>query len=232
MDWDKIEPQDTAVIMHMYRAEVQRINTWRGRMDRTTNWAIVITIGVITFALSSSNAPHWTMLPGLFLAYVLLFAEARRYRFYDSWRGRVRALEELFLAKFFDRDLEIDDKWEKALSCDLREPTYKIEWEEAVKRRLKRIYIWIILVFTISWIGKIFMHPERITSMDVFFGRISGPLGKTAGILIFGVIIGIIVLSISYFFIASPKREAKGKPKEKEIDEKFVSEEYLRKFEE
>lgn len=231
MDWDKIDPQDTNVIMHVYRAEVQRINTWRQRMDRATNWAIVITVGVITFALSAPNAPHWTVLPGLFLAYVLLFTEARRYRHYDAWRGRVRALEEMFLAKFFDRDMEIDEKWEEVLSEDLRKPRYKISWREAVKRRLKRMYIWIISVFAASWIGKIYMHPERAKTWTVLFDRISGPLGTPIGILIFGLIVGSVTLSTVYFFLASPGREAKGKKRERKIDEKFATEEYIEKFE-
>ncbi len=201
-------------------------------MDRTTNWAIVITVGVITFTLSNSNVPHWAVLPGLFLAYVLLFAEARRYRHYDSWRGRVRALEGMFLAKFFDRDIEIDKNWQKILSRDFSRPEFKICWEEAVKRRLKRIYIWIIFVFTATWIAKIFMHPERVISWNIFFNRISGPLGTLTGVIIFGAILGMIVVSTLYFFLASPGREATGKIREKEIDERFASEQYIEKFDE
>ncbi len=185
MKWEEICQEDTNVIMHFYRAEVQRINTWRQRMDRTTHWAVVITVGVITFALSNQNIPHWAMLPGLFLNYIFLFTEARRYRYFDSWRGRVRALEELFLAKFFDREMEVDEKWQKVLSEDLKEPKFKITWEEAVKRRLKRIYIWIILAFTGSWIGKLYLHPERSLSLQAFFSKISGPLGTAIGIFIF-----------------------------------------------
>lgn len=231
MKWDELDPQDMNVIMHVYRGELQRINTWRRRMDRTTNWAIVITIGVITFVLSNQSVPHWGILLGLFLAYVLLFTEARRYRHYDVWRGRVRVLEEMFLAKFFDRDMEIDEKWGEVLAEDLRNPQFKITWQEAVKRRLKRVYIWIILIFTIAWIGKIYIHPERAQSWAIFFDRIANPLGVHMGALVFGLIISGIVLSTLYFFFSSPEREAKGKPREREIDEKFATEEYIEKLE-
>ncbi|MFW6456700.1 MAG: DUF2270 domain-containing protein [Planctomycetota bacterium] len=95
MEWTEIDPQDTNVIMHVYRGEVQRINAWRVRMDRTTNWAIVITVGVITFIFSNPGVPHWTVFPGLILTYVLLFTEARRDRHFDAWRGRVRG-EDLY----------------------------------------------------------------------------------------------------------------------------------------
>ncbi len=35
----------TTAMVHFYRAEIQRSNTWRMRLDNTTNWA-VITIGL------------------------------------------------------------------------------------------------------------------------------------------------------------------------------------------
>ncbi len=225
MDWEKIDPQDTNVIMHVYRGEVQRINTWRQRMDRSTNWAIVITVGVLTFALSTRSAPHWTLLPGLFLAYVLLFTEARRYRHFDAWRGRVRALEEVFLARFFDSELEVDEGWQEVLSADLRKPKYKITWQEAVKRRLKRIYIWLFFIFVSAWIGKIYMHPDTAISVAEFFNRISGPLGLRAGIIVFTLILGSVVGSIIYFFISAPEREAKGKIRDKDTLD-FCPEDY------
>ncbi len=42
----------TTAMVHYYRAEVQRSNTWRTRLDNTTNWAVVSTSAAITFALS------------------------------------------------------------------------------------------------------------------------------------------------------------------------------------
>src|SRR5919199_3953223 len=39
--------------VHYYRAEIQRSNTWRTRLDATTNWAVVTVAAAISFALSS-----------------------------------------------------------------------------------------------------------------------------------------------------------------------------------
>ncbi len=37
-----LRPSEFATAMlHYYRAEIQRSNTWRMRLDNTTNWAIV-----------------------------------------------------------------------------------------------------------------------------------------------------------------------------------------------
>lgn len=227
MKWEEISNEDTNVIMHLYRGELQRINTWRERMDRTTNWSIVITVGVLTWALSSTRTPHWALLPGLFLVYMLLFTEARRYRYYDLWRGRVRALEQKFLWKFFDREVEPEKDWEKILSADLHTPRFKISWQEAVKRRLKRIYQWIILVFVASWIGKIYLHPEPISNLTEFFQRASVTGKVPIGILVIGVVIGSIVISTIYFFSAAPGRKATGEPRECKIDTKFATEEHI-----
>jgi len=46
------------------------------------------------------------------------------------WRGRVRSLEEMVLSKFFDGEIEVDERWIKALSGDLREHHYKITLQE------------------------------------------------------------------------------------------------------
>ncbi len=223
MDWSKID--DTDVFMHLYRGELQRINTWRARMDRTTNWSIVITVGVLTWVFANPQRPHWIILPGLALVYAFLFTEARRYRHYDMWRGRVRLLEERFLARYFDRRIEEKEGWEHVLADDLRDPQFKITWQEAVKRRLKRIYIWLFFIFVSAWIGKIYMHPDTAISVAEFFNRISGPLGLRAGIIVFTLILGSVVGSIIYFFISAPEREAKGKIRDKDTLD-FCPEDY------
>ncbi|HRQ25076.1 MAG TPA: DUF2270 domain-containing protein, partial [Anaerolineales bacterium] len=33
----------TTAMVHFFRAEVQRANVWRQRLDTTTNWAVVVT---------------------------------------------------------------------------------------------------------------------------------------------------------------------------------------------
>jgi uncharacterized membrane protein len=231
MNWDKIDPQDTNVIMHVYRGEVQRINTWRQRMDRTTNWAIVITVGVITFIFSNVGVPHWAVFPGLVLSYVLLFTEARRYRHYDAWRGRVRVLEEVFLAKFFDKDAEISEEWTRILADDFHDPKYKIGQLEALRTRLLRIYLWIIMIFLGAWVTKIYIHPTRARSFHQFFYRVSGPLGTVAGMVIFFTVTGVIIGSTLFIIMGANEGMAK-QTGEKEIHHEFATDEYIEEFRE
>jgi len=46
----------------LYRAEIQRANTWRNRLDTTTNWAILCASAAITFALSEPSRHHGVIL--------------------------------------------------------------------------------------------------------------------------------------------------------------------------
>src|SRR5574341_1908448 len=48
-------PEFNTAMVHFYRGEVQRSNTWRTRLDNTTNWAVVAAGAAISFALSDPN---------------------------------------------------------------------------------------------------------------------------------------------------------------------------------
>ena len=49
-------PSET-VLMHLYRGELGRVAVYRVRLDNTTNWAIGVTVAVITFVLGNHEAP-------------------------------------------------------------------------------------------------------------------------------------------------------------------------------
>src|SRR5262244_3684528 len=51
---------NTAMI-HFYRGEVQRSNTWRNRLDTTTNWAVLTAGATLSFVFSSSSNPHFVI---------------------------------------------------------------------------------------------------------------------------------------------------------------------------
>ncbi len=82
---------------HFYRGEMGRIMVWRQRLDVTTNWAITSSTAIITIAFSTREVPHIIFFFNLAIVWVLLWIEARRYRFYDAFRARVRMLEAHFL---------------------------------------------------------------------------------------------------------------------------------------
>src|SRR6267143_2126044 len=66
---------------HFYRGEMGRIMVWRQRLDVTTNWAITSTTAIITIAFSTREVPHIIFFFNLAIVWVLLWIEARHYRF-------------------------------------------------------------------------------------------------------------------------------------------------------
>ena len=78
---------------HFYRGEIGRIMVWRQRLDTTTTWAITTTGTIFTVAFSFEKVPHLIFFFNLAIVLMMLWIEARRYRFYDAFRARVRMLE-------------------------------------------------------------------------------------------------------------------------------------------
>jgi len=83
----------TTAMVHFYRGEVQRSNTWRNRLDTTTNWAVLSAGAMLSFAFSSPASPHFVIPIDSILVAVFLLMEARRYRYYEIWASRGRVLE-------------------------------------------------------------------------------------------------------------------------------------------
>ena len=82
---------------HYYRAEIQRSNVWRSRLDTTTNWAVVTVAASITFVFAAPEN-HWgVFLLVMLLVMLFLFIEARRYRYYELWSLRARLMETCLL---------------------------------------------------------------------------------------------------------------------------------------
>src|SRR6185295_5536371 len=113
---------NTAMV-HLYRGEVSRANTWRKRLDGTTNWAVLTTGATLSFAFSSANNTHVMILINSLLIMFFLYIEARRYRFYDLWRARVRLMETEFFAEMLTpASLEGIEDWRQILADDLLQP--------------------------------------------------------------------------------------------------------------
>ena len=91
------DPGYVNAMSHFYRGEMGRIMVWRQRLDITTNWAITSSTAIITIAFTTREVPHIIFFFNLAIVWAMLWIEARRYRFYDAFRARVRMLEAHFL---------------------------------------------------------------------------------------------------------------------------------------
>ena len=158
-------------LSHFYRGELGRIMIWRTRLDTTTNWAVTGTTAIITIAFSNAGVPHLIFFFNLAIVWMMLWIEARRYRFYDAFRARVRMLEAHFLVPMIMENRQmLQGEWKKLVCEDLILPSFKISMLEAVGRRLKRNYVFIFLLIVIAWIMKLFLHAsEPIESFGAFY---------------------------------------------------------------
>lgn len=148
------------VLVHFYRGEVSRSTHWRIRLDTTTNWAIFSVMGLITFSLGERSHSHVGILAGMVLVFTFLGIEARRFRFFDVWRSRVRIVEENFFGPIFRRDLQSPvEKWGMIVAEDLLHPRFKITYHQALRARLIRNYGVLFVLLLASWFVKLLINP-------------------------------------------------------------------------
>ncbi len=162
----------------MYRSKI-----WRTRLDATTNWAVV-TVGIalsITFADENASELPLILVGGLLC--VFLAFEARRYRFFDIWRTRVRVMETSFYGPILrGRGLDVANGWNDVLADDYTGLYYHISYFEALGRRLRRNYAAIFAAQLGAYIGKLIIHPTPLASLEQLFERAAvGPVGGEVG---------------------------------------------------
>jgi uncharacterized membrane protein len=159
------DPGYVNAMSHFYRGEMGRIMVWRQRLDITTNWAITSSTAIITIAFANAAVPHIIFFFNLAIVWAMLWIEARRYRFYDAFRARVRMLEAHFLVPMVMENRHmLQGEWKKLVCEDLILPCFKISKLEAIGRRLKRNYVFIFILIMVAWVTKIFLHADH--SMD------------------------------------------------------------------
>src|SRR5688500_2799429 len=129
---------NTAMI-HFYRGEVQRSNTWRNRLDTTTNWAVLTAGATLSFVFGSATNAHFVIPINSILVAIFLMMEARRYRYYEIWSSRVRILETGYFAQMLSPEgVPPDEAWAEHLAADLIYTHFIITECDAVGRRLHR----------------------------------------------------------------------------------------------
>jgi uncharacterized membrane protein len=192
----KFDGAYVTAMSHFYRGELGRIMSWRQRLDTTTSWAITVTSSIFTVAFSFRDVPHLIFFFNIAVVWVLLWIEARRYRFYDAFRARVRMLEAHFLVPIVLQNTGmLQGDWKKLVCEDLLLPSFKITRFEAVGRRLKRNYGFIFFIIMVAWVTKIFLHATPgIDSLGEFYGALAvGPSipSWVVAVLFGGTVIGV-----------------------------------------
>ncbi len=202
---------EITALSHLYRGEVYRSTLWRQRLDATTNWAVV-TLGIaLSIAFSSPDAsPLPLVLVGILVIFFLMI-EARRYRYFNVWRARCRWMENHFFAPMLhDGDLHLEENWQKTLAEDYWYPRYHIGLSVAVGRRIRRNYLWILVIQSIAYAGKLAVHPFPVQTAEQLFrradvGPVPGQLMVAMGFLYIATWSGIAIWS----YVTDSRRAAK-----------------------
>jgi len=168
----------TTAMVHFFRAEVQRANVWRQRLDTTTNWAVVTTGAAISFAFTQSGG-HPVILLNLLLVTIFLIMETRRYRYYELWASRVRLMETDFFAAMLVPPFHPAADWAESLAENLLTPHFPISHWEAFGRRLRRNYLWIYAIVGLAWLGNLWFLPTPAASYQEALARAA--LGHISG---------------------------------------------------
>jgi uncharacterized membrane protein len=194
-------PEAITVLAHYYRGELSRMISWRDRLDRTTNWAIGALAAMLSISLASEQAHHSVLLFAMLLIVVLLVIEARRYRFFHVYRGRVRLLEREYFAPLFAPEPGVTRTDLAALGDDLRLPRFTVSLMQAMSRRLRRNYCWIFLVVLLAWLVKTTSavaegHQRLVHTMHEFLENTA-----IAGIPGIAVVLGVAMLYAWLVFV-------------------------------
>lgn len=174
----QVDAAELGALAHLYRGEVYRSTMWRGRLDHTTNWAVVTTGLALSLTFASESAsPLPLILVGLLVAVFLIF-EARRYRYFNVWRARCRLMEtDLYAPLLRGEGVRLDGKWNTLLADDYERPEFHISQMRAIGRRLRKNYAYILGVQAMAYYGKLAIHPDAAGSWhDVFVRAAVGPI--------------------------------------------------------
>jgi uncharacterized membrane protein len=169
---------------HLYRCELAEATAWRSRIDTTSNWAIVMSATTLSFVFADKSIERHVLLPiiTLFITF-LLSMEARRYRFFDIWRSRARAIEINFSGPLLGGTKPVMPDWTNRLSRDMEWPRFHMSWWEAMGRRLRRNYTGIYSVLLGSWFVVLTTHPTPAASLSEVISRAA--IGPIPGAVIF-----------------------------------------------
>ena len=174
----KFTAAELGALAHLYQGDLYQTNVWRGRLDATTNWAVVTTGITLSVTFSSAEASPVPILLASWIVAAFLFLEARRYQHYDIFRVRLKILEiNLYAPMLEGRELRTDNRWNQALADSYRNLSFHIGFREALGFRLRRHYGWLFMVHVVCYAGKIIVHPTPLESLSMLWPRVAmGPI--------------------------------------------------------
>ena len=164
---------------------------------------------MLSLSLSTSSAHHGVLIFAMLLILLLLWIEARRYRFFDVYRKRVRQLERHYFAQLFSPREEHSANWLAIVGEGLRTPKFHISYWTAFARRLRRNYVHMFAILLFAWVLKIstpslqddaagsggFVHTAAEALANAALGPLPGWL-MVAAVAVFNIALFVVALTL------------------------------------
>lgn len=193
------------IVQHFYRATVLHADVWRRRLDATTNWAVVTTAAIVTFAFSDVSHPHSALLFSIPFISLFILMESRRYQMYDMWRHRVRLLNRFFVAPALDCAHHLPpqriDAELSAIAHQIGTSVPRLGILDAIGYRIRRNYGFLFTAILIIWFIKIWSHPEPLEDASELIAR--ADVGNIPGTFTF-VMIALFAGFVSFLAARAP----------------------------
>lgn len=192
-----------SLMQDYYRGEMSQSGNLLSRLDLTSDWAIVLVTAVLALAFQGGDVTAYLLLIGIVGVSLFLFFDVRRYRTYDASRARLRLIEENLFANALEPSGATLETWRAELGEDLRRPTLKVSFLEALSRRLRRIYYPLQVLLGVAWVFRISLYePGESWAQTASIPGVSGT---------------VVVIVVAAYFLAVTaltfwprEREAKG----------------------
>lgn len=174
-------------LIHLYRAEIGRLTTYRMRLDTTTSWAISASALVATLAFGSAEAPHAAFIFLMMLVYFFLHLEARRYRYYEISRYRVHILERFFYPAALGQ--AVNPIWTTTLIASLQRPAIPVGRLGALAWRVRRTYGFLFGAILLAWLSKLDVSGGLTTDALQLVHR--ADIGSIPGSAVFAIVLAL-----------------------------------------
>jgi len=203
-------------MVQLYQAEMVRANTWRTRLDHTTQWSVVATGAALLLAFVSPERYGNSLILSTLFVSLFLWIESRRYRYYELWSHRVRLMETDFFAAMLVPPFAPSPEWAESLAESLLQPNFPISMWEAFGRRFRRNYIFLFLILGFAWLARGYQYPAPPATLAEFVTR--SAVGPIPGAVMLGLGVAFNGLLFLIGFGTAGLRQASGEVLPKFVD--------------
>ncbi len=197
MSANSYSSNEANALIHLYRAEVGKMTAYRQRLDMTTNWSVVTTAGLASFAFGDNNNSHVVFLFAMLMNYFFLHLEARRFRTFEISHHRTRIMERFFYPAMLGDP--VDSGWHQLLLAELAKPRSPMDRWDALGWRLRRNYLWIYVGILMAWIAKL-DTAKTLTPLTLID---AAHIGRFAGWLVWALVLLFYTYLVTLAFQAS-----------------------------